>query len=79
MSTGLAITPDISPGKRQAEGTIRAKGQVMSWSLLTEASLTLSAIKESRTYLSSEQEGQTFKVGEEEYEHLLIDLKALGL
>ena len=37
------------------------------------------ALEETITALNTEQERQTFEVGEEEYEHLLIDLKALCL
>ena len=43
ISTGLvislAITPDISPGKKRAGGEVRAKGKIISWSLMTETRL----------------------------------------
>ena len=38
----LTITQDISPGKRKAEGTIKAKGQVITWTLVAEVKLAQS-------------------------------------
>ena len=32
----LAIVPDISPGKKRAEGAIKAKRNIIFWFLLTE-------------------------------------------
>ena len=75
----LTVTPDLSPGKRKAEGLIKAKGQIINWSLVAEIKPALAALQEQRAALRSEQEEKMFTTGEEEYEHLLIDLKALGL
>ena len=52
ISTGLVvsltITPDISPGKKRAGGEVRAKGKVISWSMMTETRAALSAKEEER-------------------------------
>ena len=52
ISTGLvvslAITPDISPGKKRAGGEVRAKGKIISWSLMTETRPALTAKEEER-------------------------------
>ena len=44
LEISLTITPDLSPGKRKAEGPIKAKGQIITWSLVAEVKPALAAL-----------------------------------
>ena len=46
---------------------------------MTETRPAPATIEDTIAALNTEQEKQLFEAGEEEYEHLLLDLKALGL
>ena len=128
LEVSLTVTPDLSPGERKAEGVLRAKGQIISWSVTAkvkpaqevcsdptfermavcsvprdklegageaggEGVATTNKIKTQNHPFSGgpakhggdeamsakSNEDRMFKRGEEDYEHLLIDLKAICL
>ena len=74
----LAINPDISPGESKAEGVLKAKGQVITWSVVAEVKQACVVLQAERAALKSDQEERLFERGEEEYEHILINLKAMA-
>ena len=56
LEISLTVTPDLSPGERKAEGVFRAKGQVISWSVIAEVKPARVVLQTERTALKSEQE-----------------------
>ena len=68
VGPGLEICLAITPGKSKAEGVVKAKGQVITWSIVAEVKPALAALQEERAALITEQEDRVFKRGEEEYD-----------